>query len=443
VKHHDSADDATGQLPGPEVISALENRLRTALRAEAGKVPNTVSVPPLDLPPRRGLARTLTSSKWMASVAAAIGVLAIIAGTLAVAGALPRGQNPPTGLIETKVPPYYVAVVASMPVSPYSLSTGPTVAEVRATATGAVVASVSAPRPYTFVSVRAAADDRSFVLFAVGPSRVMRDNDPYVSSYSIYPQRFFMLHIDPAAATPAARAQLTALPQIHIASGLQVEAMALSPNGQSLAVIFTDPSRAIRAFIPGQLTIFNVADGARRTWVREVCAYGRCEPGPIGGGWSLGFNFALQLSWTSDGRSLLFLNGPVSSEVRVLDVDAPGRNLMTDSHALPIRTGIPNLTDAVITPDGQSVIIQYSTVSGYLLRISATTGKTAAVIQALRNATPEYLLWTNDNGSKLVVLRADVAFPGEAVPSGQAAAIYSGGRNTPLRWPAGVVDAAW
>jgi hypothetical protein len=446
VKHHDPADDATGQLPGPEVISALEDRLRTAFRAKA----SDVSVPAsLELRQRRGIAGTLTSSKWMASVAAAIGVLVIIAGALAVAGALPGRQSAPGGPTETKVPPYYVALLASQPTSGDALAPVATVAVVRATSTGAVLASVNPPRPYTFVSVTAAAGDRSFVLLAVGPSRMIPKNDPYVSSYLTYAQQFFVLRIHPTAATSAARARLTALPQIGIASGQQAEEMALSPSGQSLAVIFTDPSRAIRAFIPGELTIYNLADGTRRTWIRNVCADGRCEPGPIGDGSVLENASEVQLSWTSDGRSLLFLTGPVGAQARLLDVDARGRSLIADSHALPIGTGIPNLTDAVITPDGQSVFIQYSTMSGLvsrniLVRVSATTGKTAAVIQVLRNGDrPDFLLWTNDDGSKFVAIQSKLGAVGEAIPSGQTAVIYSGGRYAQLPWPTGVVDAAW
>jgi hypothetical protein len=108
----------------------------------------------------------------------------------------------------------------------------------------------------------------------------------------------------------------------------------------------------------------------------------------------------------------------------------------------------------VITPDGQSVFIEYSTLSGnavqrnILLRVSATTGKTADVIQVLRDAgvnpdRPEYLLWTNYNGSKFVVFGALLGPPGRITPTGQTAGIYSGDRYTPIPWPTGVIDAAW
>lgn len=450
MKQHDPADEDLGRRPEPEVISELENRLRTTFMAQASKVSAPMELPPLQLPPRPGGAGTPARTKWTASVAAAVGVLAIIVGALAVAGALPARQSTSAGPIETKVPPYYVALIASQPTSHSVIAAGATVATVRATSTGAVVASVTAPRQYAFVSVTAAADDRSFVLFAVGPSAVAAMPHQPGTYYQIYAQRFFMLHIDPTAPAPADRARLMTLPHAGIGSGLQVQAMALSPNGQSLAAIFTDPSRSIGAIVPGQLTIFNLAHATRRTWIREVCAYGRCAPGPIGAGSIVEDPSEIQLSWTADGRSLLFLTGPEGAQARLLDVDARGRNLIADSQALPVRTAFPNWTDAVITPDGQSVFIEYSTLSGdavvrnILLRVSATTGKTTAVIQVLRNANrPGYLLWTNDNGSKIVVFRAETGPPGWMIPSGQAAGIYSGRRYTPLRWPAGVVDAAW
>jgi hypothetical protein len=440
VKQHNPADDAPGRRLEAAVISELENRLRTAFRAQA----SDVSVPPLQLPLQAGAARTPARTKWIASVAAAICMFAIIGGALAVAGALPGRQSASAGRVETKVPPYYVALIASQP-TPYSLApAGAAVAEVRVTSTGAVVASVTAPKPYKFGSVTAAADDRSFVVLGVGPATISATSPHYES----YAQRFFRLHINPAASTRAARAQLTMLPHAGIARGLYVAAMALSASGQSLAVIFTDPSRAIGAVVPGQLTIFNLADGTRRTWIRKVCGYGRCAPGPIGGGSIVVGQSAVQLSWTADGQSLLFLSGPEGTQARLLDVDAPGRDLIAASRALPVRTAFPNWNDAAITPDGQSVFIEYSTLSGLvtrdiLLRVSATTGKTAAVVQVPGNASrPVYLLWTNDNGSKFVVFRPDTGTPGQAISPGQAA-IYSGGRSTPLRWPRGVVDAAW
>jgi hypothetical protein len=462
VKDHDSADDATGEAPGPDAIVQLENRLRTAFRAKASEIPMP---PPLDLQPgraadplggdRRGRTRTIAPAKWLVPLGTAIAVLAVIVGTLAVARALPARQIPSAGPIQKNVPPYYVALMAEQPTRQYPA--GASVATVRETSTGDVVARVRAPRPYAFVSVTAATDDRTFVLFAVGPySQLEPRENPLDRTYA---QGFFVLRIHPTVATASARAQLTSYPAT-IGSGLQVQAMALSPNGQSLATILADPSRTIGTVVPEQLTIFNLAGGAQRTWTREVCAYGRCAAGPVGNGSIVTEASATQLSWTSDGRHLLFIAGPTGSQVRLLDVDAAGSDLTTDSQVLPIRTLIRNWNSAVITPDGKLVFIQYSlnasASAGTLLRFSTTTGKATVVSQALTNlgvaATgygPDHLLWTNDDGSKFIVLGiAPGKIKGTAgqltiVSSGQTAGVYSGRRYTPLPWPAGVVDAAW
>jgi hypothetical protein len=464
VKPQDPADGMTGKQPEQEGVSRLEHQLRTAFRTRASEIPVAT---PLDLHPRPAAdnfgggrqrrARTIAGATWLIPLGTAIAVLAVIVGALAVAHALPAHQTPSVGPIQKKVPPYYVALMAEQPTLQYPAEAS--VATVRVTSTGDVVARVRAPKPYVFVSVTAATDDRTFVLFAVGPfSKLQPHENPIDRTYA---QGFFILHIRPAAPTPSARAQLTTLSQATIGSGLQVQAMALSPNGQSLATILSDPSRAIGTVVPAQLTIFNMASGAQRTWTREVCAYGQCAPGPIGDGSIVTDANAIQLSWTSDGRYVLFIAGPTGSQVRLLDVDAPGSNLISDSQELPVRTYVRYWNSAVIAPDGKSVFIQYplngSALAGTLLRFSATTGKAAAVVNQVRTnlggaatgSGPDYVLWTNDDGSKLIVLGAppgtNTGTAGQltSVPSGQTAGVYSGHRYTPLPWSAGVVDAAW
>jgi hypothetical protein len=98
-------------------------------------------------------------------------------------GALPGRQSAAAGPVETKVPPYYVALIASQPTSHYPVATVATVAAVPATSTGAVVASVTAPRPYALVSV----------------------TDPFNREI---PERFFVLRINPDA--PSGFGPLTA-----------------------------------------------------------------------------------------------------------------------------------------------------------------------------------------------------------------------------------------
>jgi hypothetical protein len=453
-------------------MTELENQLRKAFRAKAGEI--SPPAPPLELRARavsdpvtrRGANRSNTPTRklWLVPVGAAVAVLAVIAAALAADGSLTGRRPPPATPSEKSVPPYYVALIGSQPDYLYGYVPA-TVAVVRATSTGAVLARVRPPRPYTFAEVTAAANDRTFVLFAAGPLRHNTGlNGPtYHSVDGTYAERLFLLHINPDASDPSARAQLTALPEADIAFGQQVQALALSPDGKSLAAIISHTSGAFGQVLE-HLTVFSLATGTQRTWTREVCAKGKCAQGPIGDGFPIvSWPSRVQLSWTSDGRSLLFIPGWTGSQVRLLDVDAPGKDLMADSYALPIRTAIRLWEDAVITPDGKTVFIQYGSLHGVttadnLLRFSAATGQETVVNQVptvintkATGAGPDDVLWTNYDGSKFIVLGArpgpnkgglrghDDTLP----PSGQTAGVYDGHHYTPLPWPANVVDAAW
>ena len=136
---------------------------------------------------------------------------------------------------------------------------------------------------------------------------------------------------------------------------------------------------------------------------------------------------------------------------------------MADSYPLPITTGVIHWRDDVLTPDGKSVFTgnnpaPRALVQANLFRFSAATGKAAVVNRVLisvgLNGTGyglDDVLWTNFNGSKIIVLGArpgpergsfqgNVATPN---PAGQTAGIYNGTHYTPLPWPANVVDAGW
>jgi hypothetical protein len=449
-------------------MTELEERLRTAFRAKAGEIP--ASPPPLELDPpaapdaapseRRGKSRLPGSRRWLIPATAAAAVLAVAAGALAVAGLLPGQQTAPAAPIQTNVPPYYVALMASKGIPELYYPGTSNVATVRATSSGRVLARVRAPRPYAFAEITAATDDRSFVLLAVGPF-TKAPKFPGMFQDKDYSQRFYYLRIHPAARNPSARVQLTPLPQVSIQSGTQVQAMALSPDGKSLAVIMSNLNQTIGTVTPSQLTIFNLGSGAQQTWTRDVCAYGKCAPGPIGGDASPLFeSSALQLSWTSDGRSLLFITGPTGSQVRLLNVDTPGGNLMADSYALPVSTAVRYWDDAVITPNGKTIFIDYnSEVGGYgqtLLRFSARTGRATVVNHILLSQGkygslygPDLLAWTNYSGSKIIVVGAR---PGQQANNPKfpfllehypTAGVYTGSQYTPLPWPHGIIEAAW
>jgi len=413
--------------------------------------------------------RRVTKPRWFAPTVRAAAAVASIAAVAAACGSVPSGSTSPTQSheiaasttrVQTSVPPYYVALIGSKPEYQGAGRYPPAdIAVVRATTSGAVLARIKLPRPYTFAAVTGAADDRTFVLFGVGPLRRTNGLGMYYGNYS---QRFFLLRINPAASSPSARAKLTALPATEIAPGEQVMAMALSPDGDSLAAILSRPEGASPAG-RGYLTVFDLANGTQQTWTRNVCYYGKCVQGPIGD-WPpiVGEPSRTQLSWTSGGRSLLFIAGPTGSQVRLLDVDAPGRDLMADSYPVPVRGGVILWQDAVITPNGKTVFIERNSGAGTLVsnlsRFSAATGRATVVNQVLTlaeghttGAGPDDVLWTNDNGSKIIVLGAQPgrkkgSFSGRVfipTPAGQTAGVYTGTQYKRLPWPANVVDAAW
>ncbi len=389
--------------------------------------------------------------RWLAALAAAAAAALLAACSGAPTQA--AQQTTAAARVQVNVPPYYVALVGSQP--EYQQDSPPAdVAVVRATTTGTVVARITPPRSYTFAAVTGAADDRTFVLYGVGPTT------GGTTLYGTYRQRLFLLHINPAASSSSARAQLTELPEADIpgGQGRQLLAMALSPDGESLAaIIFRRTDTATQ--IQGDLTVFNLANGTQRTWTRNVCDRGQCVEESIGDGFPLiQYPSRVQLSWTSNSRSLLFIAGQTGAQVRLLDVDAPGADLMADSHALPASPRVISWRDAVITPNGKTVFIEYGTgaaeLVSHLLRFSAATGQATVVNQVptfleghTTGAGPDDVLWTNDDGSKIIVLGAQpgpkTGGPFTPIPSGQTAGVYSGTQYTPLPWPANVIDAAW
>jgi hypothetical protein len=417
-------------------MTQLEDRLRTALQAKAADVPS--EFPPLYLQPVRrpgAVARgggnrawPRAHRRWLAPLAAAAAVLAVVAAVLAAAGALPGAVAPPVAPIQTSVPPYYVALTSSAP-SVSVPTPAAKAATVRLTSTGAVLARLAPPRPYTsFIAISGATDDRTFVLLAQG----RQDRN------GVFPQRFFVLHVDPAAAA-ADRAQLTALPAIDISGTDVVEAMAMSPDGQSLAAILLSDSWE-------HLYVYNLATGQTRIWVRKLC--GTCHQTELGGT-DYYPPSVVTLSWTSNGKALAFVADAGPSQVRLLDLSASGDNVQPASKPFVIR-GMPvRVWSGVdMTPDGKTIFIGYPNRRGRsvwigLMRYSVTTGKLTPInnLTLVNEGTitgyvpdADTVLWTSYNGSKIIVMGAR---------PGQTAGVYSGSSYTPIPWPAYVVDAAW
>ena len=234
-------------------MSTIEDRLRAATRAAAQTVAPGSAPPPPPLPARRRLVPAAHPRwgsgwpGWMAPLVAAAAVAAAIATSVVVSGALSLGhaRSPSQSARPTGTVPLHPALAAppGIPAYDVALAPGPdagqsTRAVVRATATGAVLATVRPPRPYaTFTWVTVAADDRTFVL-AAQPA-----GQPTASGRVV--MKFFALRLDPAAGT----AKLTALPTPTVSgTWIQAEGLALSPDGKRLAVAVSGTQIRVRQF---------------------------------------------------------------------------------------------------------------------------------------------------------------------------------------------------
>jgi hypothetical protein len=446
-------------------MTPLEDKLRAAIHATAEEIP--ADPPPLRLgspgliPRRRPWFRPAASrfrpgrrgwNTWLAPLAAAVLVVAVVLGSLAVtrSGSGTATPSTPPGL--AGLPPYYVAVIAmpadpASPADPADPATAPSVAQVRSTATGAVLATIAAPKPYVgFTAVTAAADDRTFVLDAQGASfsmdRVRQLNSQHPGSVEYgRPFRLFVLHIDPDPKSHSSRVSLRALPASFVPAGQGIGNMALSPDGTSLAAGIpagSEDSSGLR------LTVFNLVTRTRRIWSFETTGEIYMPAVVLGG-----------LSWTADGQHVAF-TGPGasagSSVLRLLDTSDPGPNALAASKPMPTPAAITHTdegwTTAVITPDGRTAVFatavttrdgQEMLVRRRILKVSVATGQVTAILGTPKSLAGkpldfELILYSNATGSVLVVSYAQ---------PGTSAWILHGDTYTPIPWSPHTITAAW
>jgi hypothetical protein len=292
--------------------------------------------------------------------------------------------------------------------------------------------------------VSAAADDRTFVLWARG------NKNPRMQTM---PERFFLLRINPSASSASGRARLSALPASDIPDGSQVMTMSLSPDGTSLAAILGHGFAA-----PADLHVYNLVTGTTKIWTRRTCS--ACGQTAINGALpSPNAHAGVFLSWTATGKSLAFIPDVYGPQLRLLDLGASGNNVQLASKPFAIH-GVPVLEwqDAYMTPDAKTVFITYQESKGQsnwtgLLRFSARTGALTTVNKVAQESEgrpagggSDLVLWTNYNGSQLIVAGAGSVQPAsKQILFGLdvTAGIYRGDHYSPIPWPANVIDAAW
>jgi hypothetical protein len=423
--------NAVGQLlaeppPGPEVIEAARLRLervaqgRAPVRTRAAGRGWRAPAPGWRTP---GLARRAAGSRrwpgWLAPVAAAAAVAAVIVASLGVSGLVRNAGAGAAGSSGAfaRVPRYFAAL--------------PEVARAQAvigvTATGAVLGTVEPPKPDTvFTWATAARDDRTFV-FAAAPAL---DKGP---------TRFYRLHLS-RSGHPGPLVPLPIPAETQSLSGL-----AVSPNGSALAVSTLGSANRTGSGIE----VFSLATGAGRQWVWPDGGY----IGPI----TIGVGFGTGMSWEANNRTLLFeettsVRHGWTQQLRLLDTTAPGGSLPAASTRLPIPAD--ELGSNPVNPNAPFRITSMPLITGNGARLAAQTYRslpppkvfdfmiaelsvrTGKVVRLAYQQRTGYegnapgLFWVNNTGTALIVSRPP---PGQNPKVGRTVfGIQSGGGFTPL-----------
>ncbi|HEV2372966.1 MAG TPA: hypothetical protein VGS19_12440 [Streptosporangiaceae bacterium] len=383
-------------------MNRLEDRLQRDLRAQAEDI-IPADVPQLRLPERpsrpvrwlwhRGTQRP---SSWLTPLAAAVAVAAVITGTFAAVKAIhPAGQTQ-VKANTAGLPPYYVY-----------LPTGwRSTAVVARTATGSVVKTLHAPRPFLFEDASggqcsqslSAAGDGEFMLMAVGPA-------PSTSSGPGPAVRFYLLRVSPSGAT---RMTAIHLPE-PIGDGQNV-CYGLSPDSQRLAVAYTPGSKSWGRTV---IEVITLATGRAHRWSYTT---------------TLCCSSIENLAWVTP-RTLAFSvpfnapSGPTASAppaqdaagTYLLDTAARGSRLLADSRRL---TGASFQIQAA-TPDGTGLIVDHYQEHGGLPTLDEVSVRTGRVVRTYGQVSGDVLaavLWSDPSGDRLVV--AEVVDPMASRPPG-------------------------
>lgn len=418
-------------------MRSIEESLRGAFREVADEVP-AESVPPLILPARRRSWFTREAAppapgraRAWAAVASSAAMVAIVLGAAASLGSVlnrhqagaaesvPAATGPAAPVaVARAVPRYYVALTVATGLR-RARARARASAVVRATATGATIATFAPPRPYdTFTMVTAARNDRTFVVAA--------------ERFPPRPQmRLYVLHIHPSRRAPARRAELAALPLAYLEKGARAWGLALSPDGRQLAV-------ATGVDSPQQLQVVDLASGSQHSWVGTSLCAGCAVPGlSASSGW---------ISWTTDKQTLAFAG---AGSVRLLNVAKSGADLMAASRPVSdvLAKAWPTWREVVLTPDEQALVAVREVTSGpspghataagqELVRLPTVTGRPATVLNYLpvRRGSYEQVLWTSSSGQVVIV---------SGTRPGPSAGILRDRHYTPIPWAPGVLTAAW
>jgi hypothetical protein len=395
-------------------MNCTEDQFRGILRAEAADI-TAESVPPLSLPgasPARSRPATTRGRRWLVPLGAgaAVTAIAVAATVLSGGGRAPQPSVATPGLWHG-VPAYYVAILGPPRESGLVIT-------VRDTGTGAVLATVHAPKGYQFAHAAAGRNDDSFLL-AAGPLWPAQNDREW----------FYVLGFNPATLR-------TTLVRLPIPATRNLSGFTESPGGTELAVSTADPNGS-------QIRIYTLSGRLTRQWQDPgyACPSGYNLPCPS---WAASGNLAF--TWVNSspaaeglGHSAAPITGPSANGIRMIRATAASGSLVGASRlAVPFPDN--NCVSVILSGDGKTIAagVQLAT-RNYAYDVyeefSATTGKLTARYWQTHAYGPADVYWSNQMGTTLIVM---AAFPRTSQKPEWLLGILAGGRFTSLPTPSGL-----
>jgi hypothetical protein len=361
----------------------MDGQLRDLLDAAVGDPPHRVTVEAV----RRRMARR----RVMEGVAAAIAAVLLIGLGVAVS-AQATSPGPAGGAYSRAgVPRHYVQ-------QSLSEASSPLLTVVRATATGAVTATVRCPWPHARIEAQDVAAAVNHTFFIV----CQRETGPDASV--VTGSRIYQFRV-----AESGRISGYTLVPGGILNGLRVDRIAASSDGSEIAIT-TAPGASSSPL--ANIMVINARTGARAVWRNGGNAPGTTR-----------FEIS-DLSLTSDGRELVFLAvtkciqnprcEPTGEEVRALSPATSGGQL--DSGQLLLQQSALSglsagyINGAVVSPDGSAlaVVIMHSGAQSdttSVVQFSAVTGRQTRVLYRVPTGSGfSYRFFSSDPSGRYLLL---------------------------------------
>jgi len=406
----------------------VEDRLRATSEAIADTMR---PVRPLTLPPEpsRQLARRSRSRRWRATLVPLTAALAV----LAVAATLVAGKYlntarpsspvvPPSGVAASAatVPRYYVELSVT------ANSSGQRPAIVGDSRTGEELAQVAPPAHLVFAGVTGAADNRTFVIDAT--STLPSNQGTHA---------WYLLRV---AQGTGHTTRLSRLPVAALPGTYQVQGLALSADGRTLAVMYQPATTGSDAQGPFTLRTYSLGTGKTlRTWTTPDTSKGgvTISPNP---------DNLTDMTWASDGRTLAFVFPPGTwpDYERTLDIASKGSDLLADSRqVLAIPGDRHNCVSLLLAWDGRTMVCgTMGNATGGCVQeepefdlYSTATGRLTRVLYRYRgncSAGIAGLLWAGSGGTAIGLIAA-YHNTGNGVVTDFTVGLLTPGKFTPLR----------